>query len=372
MKNPWKRFVLLQLPVATLVLMIGIQALAFVLLGVPMRRDRPDELALAVLQDPTNYRVLMFGDSTTRNATVRFSLGAPSEVANLTTNGLIGLNGSLFLLQRYLSTHPSPEHVVLALAPGAYHYENDLRTMRYNLWHTYNRPDERNFLSTYVPGIERRDWLPAVLDVQESVVEPFLSFLKDRYLALRNRGAARIEVGVLSANAEAPVELAARAEIAPEEAFADSRDLTIPASNAKSLSRLCDLSKKHGFRVHFVWPPIPAQLESLLASRGALPDLETRIRSIMEGGCDVDGFTDFNKIRPYPNLSFHNDLLHLFGDGWEQRYSADVREYLSGLLHPAGAQEAARSPPSSQEAGQQPGIQEQQEIQPEKDDDRAS
>jgi hypothetical protein len=33
-------------------------------------------------------------------------------------------------------------------------------------------------------------------------------------------------------------------------------------------------------------------------------------------------------------LSFHNDMLHHFGDGWEQRYTSDIREYLSGLLHP--------------------------------------
>jgi hypothetical protein len=337
MKNPCKRFVLLQLPAAALVLMLVVQALAFVLSAVPMRRDRPDELALAVLQDPTEYRILLFGDSTTRNATARFSLGAPGEVANLTTNGLIGLNGSMFYLQRYLSTHPSPEHVVFALAPGLYHYENDLRTMRYNLWHTFNRPEERNFLSTYAPGIEQRDWFPAILDVQESVVEPFSSFLKDRYLALRNRGAARIEIGGLSASAQAPVEFAARAEIAPDEAFSDRLDLTIPASNAQSLSRLCDLSKTYGFHVHLIWPPMPAQLESLLRSSGALMELEARIRSIMKGGCEFVSFTDFNQIRSYPNLSFHNDLLHLFGDGWEQRYSADMRENLSSLLDPAVA-----------------------------------
>jgi len=53
-----------------------------------------------------------------------------------------------------------------------------------------------------------------------------------------------------------------------------------------------------------------------------------------EGHCDFAGFADFNKIRTYPNLSFRNDLIHLFSYGWEQRYTADLREYLSGLRAP--------------------------------------
>jgi hypothetical protein len=118
MKMSWNRFLLLQVPCVALALALVAQALAFCLSSVPMRRDRPDELALAVSEDPTEYRTLLFGDSTTRNATARFSLGAPGEVGNLATNGYIGLSGSLFLLQRYLKTHPSPEHVVFALICG--------------------------------------------------------------------------------------------------------------------------------------------------------------------------------------------------------------------------------------------------------------
>jgi hypothetical protein len=338
MKNPWTRFLFLRLPAAALVMMLAAQALAFVLSGVPMRRDRPDELALAVWKDPANYRILLLADSTTRNATVRFSLGGPDEVANLATNAYIGLNGSLFLLQRYLSAHPSPEHVVIALGPVLYHNEHDLRTVRYNLWHTFNQPDERDFLSTFVPGIGQRDWAPAIVDIQERLAEPFLSFLKQRYLMLAHRETPRIEAGRLAASADAPVELAARAETAPDGAFAERLGLTMAPMHVEALNRLCDLSKKHGFRVDMAWPPMPAQLHGMLTSSGALAELEGRIRSIMEGRCDFRGFTDFNVIRAYPNRSFHNDLLHLFGDGWEQRYSADMRDYLGGLLRQRHAQ----------------------------------
>jgi hypothetical protein len=336
MKISWKKFVFLLLPGMALVQALLAQAAAFLLSGAPMWRDRTDELALAVLKDPANYRILLFGDSTTRNATVRFALGAPGEVGNLSTNAFIGLSGSLFLLQRYLTTHASPKYVVITLHPAMYHYEEDPRIARYHLWYTFNRPGEREFLETYIPGVAERDRYPAILDLQERIVEPLLSTLKQQYLTLRNRMDIHINTGVLKASADAPVEYASRDESAAGEKdpFAGKRDLTIAAVNAKVLNSVCDLSRVYGFRIELAWSPIPEQLVTILTSSGAWAELEARIRSIMDGRCDYNGFTYFNKIRTYPNLSFQNDMLHLFGDGWEQRYAVDMRDFLSGLGHP--------------------------------------
>jgi hypothetical protein len=332
MNRPWKQFLFSRFPRAALVLALTAQALAFSLSNVPMWRDRTDELALAVLRDSANYRILLFGDSITRNATARFSLGASGEIANLATNAYIGLSGSLFLLERYLSIHPAPQHVVIALAPGMYHYENDTSLARYHLWHTFNRPDERSFLSTYFPGIRRHDWFPAILDLQESIAEPLFSFLKQQYLAFRNRDALSVSIGSLNPSAEAPVDLAIHIDSNNGDGIgSDDRDLAMALVNAESLSRVCQLSKTHGFLVNIVWPPMPPRLGHVLNSSGALSELEAKIRSIMEGPCHFDGFTDFNKIRTYQNSSFHHDMMHLFGDGWEQRYASDLKEYLNAL-----------------------------------------
>jgi hypothetical protein len=43
--------------------------------------------------------------------------------------------------------------------------------------------------------------------------------------------------------------------------------------------------------------------------------------------------------------SFHRDLIHLFGDGWEQRYASDLRGYLTGLADRSTA--AAALPPAA-------------------------
>jgi hypothetical protein len=332
MKTSWKRYLLLELPGAALLWALLAQALAFALSDVQIWRDRSDELALAVLKGPTDYRALLFGDSVTRLATVRFSLGAPGEVGNLSTHKGLGLVGSLFLLQRYLSAHRSPEHVVVAVVPNLYHYdfESELRLARYNLWYTFDRPDERDLLRTYIAGIDSRDWYPAVADVQERIVEPLFSFL------LQRNQVPRIEEGALTAAAAAPVEFGGHDQLS-DEAFRDKRDVELSPMNAEVLRRICSLSKEHGFRIEIVWPPLPAQLETILTSGGALTELEARIRSNMAGGCNFGGFTDFNKVRTYPNLAFRNDLAHLLGDGWEQRYTADLVKYLNDLRRPAPA-----------------------------------
>jgi hypothetical protein len=346
----WKQFFLSQLPRAALVLALVVEAIAFGLSGVPMLRGRPDELALAVLKDPTNFRVLLFGDSITRLATVRFALGAPGEVGNLATDRYVGLVGSLFLLQRYLRVHASPERVVVALAPSLYQLGNDASIARNNLWLTFNQPDERDFLRTYIPGIGLRDWLPAILNVWERLVDPFSSYLIER------RSPPRIEVGSLSANADAAVEFARRAEANNEGVFDHMRRTALSPMNAEALRRLCSLGRHYGFRIDIAWPPLPAQLQTMLTSNGALTELESRIGSILDGRCEFGGFADFNKIRTYPNSAFRNDLAHLFGDGWEQRYTADLREYLSDQRRTAKgdaveAGDAGRSLPDRPSAG---------------------
>jgi hypothetical protein len=332
MSQSWRKFLFLQFLGAAVTLALTFQALAFVLSKVSIWRDRADELALAVLSDPTNYRILLFGDSVTRNATARFALGTPREIANLSTHAFIGLSGSLFLLQRYLSVHPAPQYVIVALAPGVYHFDNNSRLSRYHLWHTFNRSNEREFLTAYHPGIGWRDSLPAILDLQERVVEPFLSYLKHRYSAFRKRGALSVASGILNPDPQAPVELAKYVfDKREDEVSVSDRDLTMARVNGEGLRRICELSKQEGFVINIVWPPIPDDLARAFHANGAFSQLETEIRSVMEGHCAFGGFTDFNKIRVYSSASFHHDSLHLFGDGWEQRYASDLRDYLSGL-----------------------------------------
>ena len=250
------------------------------------------------------------------------------------THMFMGLSGSLLLVQRYLQAHPAPQHVILAISPQLYHFDNNLRRSRYFLWHAFNRPEERGFLRTYHPGMGQRDWLPAILDLQERVLEPFMSLVRHRLAAWRKRGPLQIPGGDIRPNPAAPVLYSSNAEGELEDqGDAEALNLTMPAVNVAALSRLCDLSRANRFQIHFLWPPMPDGVHKALATTGALSGLERKIRSIMAERCDLGGFVDLNERRTYLSASFQHDRLHLFGDGWEQRYASDLREYLGGLLH---------------------------------------
>jgi hypothetical protein len=333
MTQSWKRFAYLQLPVAAVILALGAQLMALALGNVPRALFRADQLAMAVLSDPQDYKILLLGDSKTSRATARFVLGDGSQVANLSTQMFIGLSGSLFLVQRYLETHAAPEHIVLAISPQLYHFENNLRLSRYHLWHTFRRPNERDFLRTNHPGMSRRDSLPAILDLQERVLDPIVSLVKQRLAAARARGPLSIPGGWIVPTSEAPAMRSTNSDEAGEDQVTpDERDLTLAPVNAAALTELCKLSTEKGFAVHIAWPPMPSSVADALSTSGALLGLEAQMRRLLQGRCKLGGFFDFNKRRTYLNSSFQHDRLHLFGDGWEQRYASDLREYLGGLL----------------------------------------
>jgi hypothetical protein len=330
MSRPSKIFLLLQFPAAALALALVAQAMSWALAGVPMRRDRGDELILAATNDPTNYRIVLLGDSVTRNATSRFALGETGEVANMATNAHFGISGEMLLLQRYLSAHRPPKYVVIVLAPSMYGSVVDLRLVRYNLWETFVKPEERSFLKIYLPDIDLRDWLPAAADMQERIVEPFFSWVKSRYLEARGRGAAVIAAGALDPDPNAPTTSSTVFPNALANAVAEGFS-TVPAPlNAAALHQVCALSKQHGFRVKLAVPPQVPEIENAAITSGAAAELERNVRSVM-ADCQIGEITDFSRIRTYTAASFQRDMSHLYGEGWEQRYASDLRNYLKSL-----------------------------------------
>jgi hypothetical protein len=347
MSHAWKRFLFVRLPTAVFGIALLAETLAWSLSGVTMRRNRTDELALTVLSDPTNYRVILLGDSITRNATARFALGAPGQVGNLATHANFGMPGEVLLLQRYLRRHAPPQYVVLAFAPVMYRQISDIRLVRYTLWHTFRGVDEQEFLRSQYPGIDSRDWLPAAADVQVRIVEPLFSLLKSHYLKLRQRGPGRIGSGSDEPDPNGPADVSRPMPATIERALAEELRNADAPINAPSLRRLCQLSRDHGFRIKLALPPMPSELESVLVGRGALTQLHEQLNTIMSTGCEVDEIFDFNRVRIYPASSFHLDLIHLFGDGWEQRYASDLRQYLNELADRSSSSAASRAPVST-------------------------
>ncbi|MDB5393963.1 MAG: hypothetical protein JWM91_1469 [Rhodospirillales bacterium] len=324
MSVAWKRFLFLQFPLAAAIMLVVAQLLAWLLADVPLRRERTDDFAIAVLQEHSLHRVLLFGDSTTRMATKAYNVGDPGDVLNLTSEGFFGLAGDALLLQRYLTAHPAPAYVVLSNNPHLYTIEEDVGQYRRYLWSLFQQPDEHLFLWSLYPTIANRDMLPAVLDTQARIVEPFLSLLI--------RGPAKYDELGLDPRSDVPLEPASF-NAATDSTLGLIRDdpLKLTQSAEKAINKICQLSAEYGFSVQFLWSPSHVSAVAAWRESGRFVALEKEIGDAAHSCVNVS-FYNSNDAIAYP--SFDHEGTHLRGEGWKQRFTSDFRKHLMALINP--------------------------------------
>jgi hypothetical protein len=322
MSADWKRFLFLQFPVAIVAFFLIAQILAFILAHVPLRRERTDDFALAVLQDSKPHRILLFGDSTTHLATKAFNIGRQEDVLNLTSHASFGLAGDALLLQRYLTAHPAPAYVVLSNNPRLYTADENIKLYRYYLWNVFRQPDERAFLRSLYPTMTDRDGFPAILNTDERIVEPLESLIvqgQPKYdnLGPDPRSDASLEPASYNAATDATLTLIRD----------DPLILTQPAREA--IDKMCQLSAKYGFSIQFVWPPSHFSVEMVWKATGRLDALTQQIRDAAQSCTDIS-FYNTNDDAAYS--SFDHLGGHIRGEGWNQKFTSDLRNHLAALI----------------------------------------
>jgi hypothetical protein len=340
MNRSWKLLLFFQLPVVAVAIALVVQAAAMALANVPLRRNRIDELALAVVKDPTNYPILLFGDSIARNATIRYSVDpVPGSVANITTHAAAGLETGLFLTQRYLETHKPPRYLVVVTSPDVYIWGPEPRQAHYYNWNVFDRPSERAFLKTYFPTIDAQEHYPAILNVQENILE--------RLIGLVRRAPPHLASGARQPDPDPVLE-----PISGDESNAASiadrlaLPLDIGPRQQAVLEQLCALSVRYGFTIALVWAPAPPPLLQAWRQRGDLAHLESRINRITSGTCNVAGpVFNINDVRSYTN--FDRRSYHQRGAGWEQRFVLDLRAYIGALPDLTPSLQARAAPAAS-------------------------
>lgn len=324
MPKDWKRFLLLRLPVAIVAIGVVCQVLAMALAHVPMRRNRIDELALAVENDHQSHRIVLLGDSIIRNMTLRYGVGPAAEVLNMTTQQDVGLPGDLFLLRRYLLDHPPPNQVVIAAAPDDFDVMPDPRMVHYYMWNTFTRPYEHAFLKRYMPSIDAREDYPAAMDLQERILE--------RFIGLVRRSPAHFSAPPPPPDPTAPVEPVAdnQASVEATTMRVTSRDLSLAPMFSASVAGMCRLSRQYGFTLDLVWAPMPPLVLRGDIASGHLAHLESQLRHVFaETGCQAGPLFDMNSVQTFTN--FDSGAFHLRGSGWEERGAAVLARYLRHL-----------------------------------------
>jgi len=325
MSKDWVSFLLIRVPIGAIVLAAICQLAAALLDHVPMRRNRSDELAVAIQADHAPHRIVLLGDSVTRDSTWRFSLGRDQDdVVNLSTHGAIGVPGEYFILRRYLESHPPPEYVVLSMSPEVYFGIVKTERMHYYMWYTFDRAEERAFLKQYLPDIDSKDRGPAVLDPQERIVE--------RLFGLFHRSKPALVKAMQAPDASAAVEPPAlNLSDGDGERTRVSADVNshVRSLESASLGQICRLGVQYGFQIRVIWPPVPKAVADGFSSEGVYRNLEKDIDGVLEqNGCKASYF-NLNSVRVYGN--FHRDGMHLLGEGWEERAASDFKNYFMSL-----------------------------------------
>ena len=319
----WRRFLLIRVPVAAIGLLLVLQALAMALERVPLRRSYMDDLALAVGQDSAPHRVVLLGDSITLVSTRGYQLGRGlRDVANLSTIAWTGAAAELFLLERYLASHPAPDYVVYASAPDDLDNRDSAQLLHYYDWNVYTLPRERAFMRQYIPGIDARETLPAALNIQENILE--------RLVSLTKRTPPSFPEGERVPNPAVVTEPVTgdRMDLAIQRQRLQ-KGLSLGALEMAVLRDVCRLSEHYGFKLVMVWPPLPSPISKEWRGSGQMAALDASIAQVGGKDCRRGPGFDVNSLRAYTN--FNRDGFHLHGSDWEERYAADLSAFIATL-----------------------------------------
>jgi hypothetical protein len=325
MSKDWRHFLFIRLPLALMTFAIVCQIAAVALSRVPMRRNRSDDLAIAVMQDRSQHRVVLFGDSITRDSTTRFALGEnPGEVVNLSTTAALGVAGAYFILQRYLGSHPPPEYVVLSFSPEVYFGFATTEQIHHYLWYTFARPEEHSLLKAYLPDVDRRDSYPVAMNLGEIIV--------DRFYGVLRRSAPTLPEPQTIPDPSRSVEPAS-ANLASADMIANriaaGSSAPLRSLEGASLAEICRLVARDNIRLEVIWPPAPKAVAQGFIKDHVYERLQDEMSAILgKGGCEANYF-NMNSTHDYGN--FRLDGVHVLGEAWEERVAVHYRDYLMHL-----------------------------------------
>lgn len=312
--SEWSKFFLLRLPLAALVIAVGIEAAAWLLSGVTLHRHSVDDLATAVLHDEHPYPVVLLGDSVTHNVAHKYRIGDAGEVADLTTHAFAGLPSSLFILKRYLESGHRPRQVIIAASRDVYTIPIQKSTFTYYLTSTFTLPYERDFLERHYPSYVDYSWRPAALSITTKIGEPLFSLLRRPGDQIWTAPEIPAAAPVLESFPVEPYQKQFEERLA---------EPTVVRPEVRAiLDELCGLSRRYGFSLHLVWPPVQTRLHQALQANGTLGRIDGELAAIFKHDGVAVTIEDSDDGHDYPY--FDRDLVHIKGEGWEQLYANEL------------------------------------------------
>lgn len=323
MSSFWRRFLLVYLPLAFLGVALAAEGLAALLKDVSPRRHDLDRIAVALERGGQSAQVLMFGDSVTQDVLKTYRIAPPGRVANLTTNLASGVVGVMFLAKRYLEVNPPPRHLVLVASPEFLSYDPEGKTAEVYITSVFGEEDEVAWLSRHMPAVLEKSWEPAVLNLEGRIGYPFLALMAPRPDGIPE-GEVMPDPGL--AQEDSPISEAALQSVKGR----IGKELGPTPTVKLALGEICALAREHGFEVHILRAPIPAEVLEGWRASGTLAGFETQMDSTLADSCPGVKFGNFGAKGEFPTVAMR-EADHLRRPGWTNRYALILQEFIASL-----------------------------------------
>ena len=322
--NEWKRFVLIGLPLAGILLFFLAEGMGRALEDVPLRRHDADKTAVALEHGLLTARTAIIGDSVTQDILKTYRIGAPGQVINLTTNQASGLVGAMFFVKRYLKDGARPlEQVLIAATPEFFSYEPEGKTAELYVTSVFEKEEEKRWIAERLPKLVLKNRWGAILEPEERIGY--------RLLALMMPRPERPHEGETSLKPEMAVEETPTSERARKDiAHRRTMRLGLSPSARAALNDLCALGKHQGFGLAFLRAPIPASVLEAWEKDGKTARFEAAlktacpamtIKSATQSGGESDG-------NAFPDKAFR-DADHLRRPGWTNHYALILQQFIN-------------------------------------------
>lgn len=314
MSGSWHFFFTRQLPVALIALAVGVEVLSIAMDGIPFRRHDLDLLALNVNIETTDTSpgTIVVGDSVTQGIFKSYAIGAPGDVANLTTNQANGLAGTYLLLRRYLRHHAPPRYLVIAATPEFYTFQPDGETARVYLETVFRQPYEVAFLDAYLKR-EKAFYEPAIMHMDERLGLKFLAFM------------ASSPGGLLMGDKQPDPDGQPLAHDLQDNVRNDIRRrgenaLIIPADNLPILQAICGLAKSYEFNIRILTAPIPETTYDMWTQSDRLTRFQSQRDTFFDAECPQLYSADQDRLLIVPDGAMR-DSDHLIRHDWTNVYA---------------------------------------------------
>lgn len=319
---------LVKLPLATLVLMIVVQMLAWALEDTPYRRHDLDLLALNVehIAFTPSPQIVIVGDSVTQDILKTYQIGDNGQVANLTTNQASGLIGSYFLLNRYLQANHAPKVLLIASTPEFFTYLQDKATAEVYLTSVFNKSNELDILKNSINQSSKK-FIPALYKLKPTIGLKLLAFFASAPSGLLmgnrkpNPEIDTPKLGTTSASLE--TDIIHRGETA----------LQIPQQNTLIIKRICDLAATRGFSIYVQNAPIAVGTREIWTKKNYLSEFDSMRKRIIGKHCKGVLWNIGAETPVVPNGGMR-DAYHLARHDWTNVYAVFLNQLVMSLVSP--------------------------------------